>query len=100
MNLAEASLLLALVVLPPALGVAAALRRKPWWWAGLAAVVVAMVAAVAPQPEAGEPRVAAADLVFLLVVGLWVAGLAWLGFHLARRFWMRRREQAEAPPRS
>ncbi|HET6654440.1 MAG TPA: hypothetical protein VFH10_17515 [Nocardioides sp.] len=87
MNLAEVLLLLALVVLPVVLGAWAALARRPWWWAAAASVVTALVAAIAPTPEAGESRVAAGDLVFLLVVALWVAGLAWLGFFLCRRLW-------------
>ena len=97
MNVAEVFLLLTVFVLPAPLGVLGALARKPWWWAAVAAVVLAMIAAIAPTPEAGESRVAAGDLVFLLVVALWVAGLAWLGFFLARRFWMSRRGSAAAP---
>ena len=97
MNVAEVFLLLAVVVLPVSLGVLAALARKPWWWAALAAVVLAMISAIAPTPEAGESRVAAGDLVFLLVVARWVAGLAWLGFFLARRLWTSRRGSTAAP---
>lgn len=82
---AELFLLLAVVAVPLALGVAAAVLRRPWWWAALLAVVIAMVAAIAPEPEAGEARVAAGDLVFLLVVALWVAGLTWLANYPARR---------------
>lgn len=89
-NPAEVVLLLAAVVLPVALGVLAALARKPWWWAALGAIVVALVGAIAPTPEAGESRVAAEDLVFLLVVALWVTLLAWLGFFGASRFWVDR----------
>jgi apolipoprotein N-acyltransferase len=96
-NVAEAFLLLAVVVLPAPLGVLAALARKPWWWAAVAAVGLTMIAAIAPTPEVGESRVAAGDLVFLLVVALWVAGLAWLGFFLARRFWVSRDESTAAP---
>lgn len=90
MNVAEVFLLLSVVVLPPLVGVIAAFSRKPWWWAAVGAVVLAMIAAIAPTPEAGESRVAMGDLVFLLVVALWVAGLAWLGFFVARRFWVDR----------
>jgi hypothetical protein len=36
-----------------------------------------LVAAIAPEPEEGESRLAARDLVFLLIVALTVAGLAW-----------------------
>lgn len=86
MNMAELALLATVLVLPPALGAVAAFRRRPWWWAAMAAVLMAMVAAIAPAPEAGEPRVAAGDLGFLLVVAAWVTGLAWAGFALTRRF--------------
>lgn len=96
-DVAELFLLLAIVVFPPVLGFVAALMRKPWWWAALAAVVVVMVAAIAPTPEAGEPRVAAGDLVFLLVVALWVAGLAWLGSFLGRKFWAGRTGSTATP---
>ena len=51
-----------------------------------------MIGAIVPTPEPGEPRVAAGDLGFLLVVALWVAGLAWLGFMFTRRFWVSRRD--------
>ncbi len=40
---------------------------------------------IAPQPEAGESRVAVADLPFLLIVALWVVGLVWLTYYLALR---------------
>ncbi len=89
MNLAEVMLALALLALPPLLGVGVALLRKPWWWAAAAAVVVVLVSAIAPEPEPGQSRLAAGDLGFLLVVALWVAGLAWLGCFLTRRFWLR-----------
>ena len=91
MNIAELFLLLAILVLPPALGIVAALLRKPWWWAAVAAIALAMIGAIAPTPEPGEPRVAGGDLGFLLVVALWVTALAWLGFVLTRRFWVSRR---------
>ncbi len=45
-----------------------------------------LVAAIAPKPEEGESRLVAGDLVFLLIVALIVAGLAWLGARLAGRF--------------
>jgi uncharacterized membrane protein YhaH (DUF805 family) len=60
--------------------------RPPWWWGALLAIVVFLVAAIAPESEEAESRVAAGDLVFLLVVALFVAGLTWLGAWLARRF--------------
>ena len=45
-----------------------------------------LVAAIAPEPEAGESRLVAGDLIFLLVVALIATGLAWLGARLAGRF--------------
>jgi hypothetical protein len=45
-----------------------------------------LAAAIAPGPEEGESRLAGGDLVFLLIVALVVAGLAWLGARLAGRF--------------
>lgn len=44
-----------------------------------------LVAAIAPEPEEGESRLAAGDLVFLLIVALIVAGLAWVVRALAGR---------------
>ncbi len=95
--MAELFLLLAVVVLPQLLGGAVALLRKPWWWAAIAAIVVAMTAAIAPTPEAGESRLVAGDLVFLLVVALWVTGLAWIGFILARKAWVDRGRSTATP---
>ena len=90
MDVAELFLVLSVSVLPLVLGVLAALWRRPWWWAALGAVVVAMLAAIVPTPEAGQPRLATEDLLFLLLVALWVTGLAWLGFAVTRRFWVDR----------
>ena len=83
--MAEALLLLALVAVPIALGAAATYLRRPWWLAALAAVVVFVVAALAPEPEEGESRIAMGDVGFLVVVTLIVAGLTWLGAWSARR---------------
>lgn len=44
-----------------------------------------LVAAIAPEPEAGESRLVAGDLVFLLVVALFVAALTWAGAWVTRR---------------
>jgi hypothetical protein len=82
-NLPEVFLLVAAVALPILLGVAAALLRKAWWWAAAVGVLIAMVAMIAPQPEAGESRVAVGDLPFLLIVDIWVIGLVWLTYYLA-----------------
>ena len=94
--LAEVLLLVTVVVLPPVLGVAAAFLRKPWWWAAAFGVVVALVATIAPTPEAGQSRVALGDVPFLLIVVLWVIGLVWLANYLTRRFWLRRHEPRRA----
>jgi predicted cobalt transporter CbtA len=88
---AEIFLLITTVVMPPALGIAAAILRKPWWWAAALGVVIAMIAVIAPEPEAGESRLTSGDLPFLLVVALWVTGLVWLANYLAIRLWVRRR---------
>ncbi len=95
-KLAELLLLITAVVLPPALGVAAALLRRAWWWAAALGVVIAMVAVIAPEPEAGESRVTPGDLPFLLAVALWVTGLVWLTNYLTLRFWVRRSEPRRA----
>jgi hypothetical protein len=83
---AEAFLLIAVVALPVLAGALAAFFRRPWWWGAAVAVAVVLVAAIAPEPEEGESRLVAGDLVFLLVVALIATGLAWLGARLARRF--------------
>jgi hypothetical protein len=83
---AEALLLVAVIVIPIALGAAATYLRRPWWPAALVAIAVFMVAALAPAPEEGEPRLAVGDLGFLVVVALIVAGLTWFGAWLARRY--------------
>ena len=88
--MAELLLVLAAFVLPMALGALAVYLARPWWWGALAAVVLFWIAALAPEPEEGESRIAAGDIVFLLIVSLIVAGLAWLGAWAARR-WLSRR---------
>lgn len=84
--MAEVFLVIAVFGLPLGAGAVARLARRPWWWAAALAVVVVLVAAIAPEPEEGEARLVAGDLVFLLVVALIAAGLAWLGARLAGRF--------------
>ena len=96
MSLAELFLLLTLLPLPLVLGVVAAYVQKPWWSAALVAVVLVMIATIAPTPEAGQPRVAAGDVVFLLVVALWVTAVAWAAWYLARRLLAIRRGRAAA----
>jgi hypothetical protein len=48
-------------------------------------VVILVLFATVPAPEEGEPRVAADDLLFLLVVALIAVGLVWLGAVVGRR---------------
>ena len=40
---------------------------------------------VAPEPEAGEPRLAAGDIGFVVVVLAFVVALVWVGNFVARR---------------
>jgi hypothetical protein len=83
--MAEIVLLIAVVLLPIAIGAATVYLERPWWWGAVVAVALAFVAAIAPEPEEGESRLVAGDLVFLLLVALVVAGLTWLGAWAARR---------------
>jgi hypothetical protein len=83
--LAEALFLLAALALPILIGVATVYLARPWWWGALLAIAIVFVAAIAPEPEEGESRLVAGDLVFLLIVALVVAGLTWLGAWIARR---------------
>jgi uncharacterized membrane protein YkvI len=83
---AEVLLLLAVVAVPLMVGAATAYFARPWWWGALVAVAVFLVAAIAPEPEEGESRVAGGDLVFLLIVSLFVVGLTWLGAWAGRRW--------------
>lgn len=84
--MAEVLLVLAAFVLPMALGGLAVYLARPWWWGALAAIVLFWIAALAPAPEEGESRIAGGDVVFLLIVSLIVAGLAWLGAWAGRRW--------------
>ena len=84
--MAEVFFVLAVLALPILAGAAARLLGRPWWWGAIVAVAVMLVAAIAPKPEEGESRLVAGDLVFLLIVALIVAGLAWLGARMAGRF--------------
>lgn len=83
--MAELLLLLAVTAVPFALGFLSHRLGRPWWWAAVLAVVVVMVAAIAPEPEAGESRLQAGDVPFLVVVALVVTGIVWLGARVARR---------------
>jgi hypothetical protein len=73
--LAEILLLVAVVVLPLVIGAVTAYAARPWWWGAALAIALAFVAAIASEPEEGESRLVAGDLVFLLIVALVVAGL-------------------------
>jgi hypothetical protein len=83
--MAELLLLVAVIGIPLVVGALAVFLARPWWWGAILAVAIFLVAAIAPEPEEGESRVAAGDLVFLLVVALLVAGLTWLGASAGRR---------------
>jgi hypothetical protein len=83
--MAEIALLVAVVALPLAIGVATVFLSRPWWLGAVVAVVLAFIAAIAPEPEEGESRLVAGDLLFLLIVALVVAGLTWLGAWVGRR---------------
>ena len=85
MNVAELVMLITLLPLPLLLGVFAGASRRPWWSAALISVVAFLLAAIVPTPEAGEPRLAAGDIGFLLVVASFITGLAALGAWLGRR---------------
>jgi hypothetical protein len=84
-NAAEVGLLLAVVLLPILLGAWTGVAGRPWWWAAAVCVVVMLVAAIAPEPEQGESRLVAGDLVFLLAVAAFVSGLAWVAHRVGRR---------------
>ena len=84
--MAEVLLLVAVIAMPIAIGAVTTYLRRPWWVGALVAIVLFAVAAIAPEPEEGEARVAAGDVGFLAVVALIVAGLTWFGAWLARRF--------------
>jgi hypothetical protein len=82
---AELFLVIAAFALPALAGAGAVALGRPWWWGALAAVVIVLVAAIAPEPEEGESRLVAGDLIFLLFVVLVATGLAWLGGRIAGR---------------
>ena len=85
MNAAESGLLTAVAAVPLLLGAVLGYLRRPWWWGAIVAVVVALAAALLPEPEAGEPRFASGDLLFVLALALVVTMLTWLGAALGRR---------------
>ena len=83
--MAEVVLVVVAFGLPLAVGALTAYVARPWWWGALVAIALFWVVAIAPEPEEGESRLAASDLVFLLIVSLVVAGLTWLGAWAYRR---------------
>jgi hypothetical protein len=90
-NSAEVVLLIAVIAVPVLLGVVLAHLGRPWWWGAIAAIVIFLAAAILPEPEAGEPRVATGDVLFLVVVALVGVGLVRLGAFVASRAARRRR---------
>jgi 4-hydroxybenzoate polyprenyltransferase len=92
-NVAELVLLVTILPLPVLLGVYAGASRRPWWWAATASVIAFLLAAIAPSPEAGESRVAAGDIGFLVVVAAFIVGIAAAGAWVGRRL---TRQSAEA----
>ena len=86
----DALFLLGLVGVPLLVGAVVGYLRKPWWWAAAVAVVVFLLVVVIPAPEEGESRVAAGDILFLLVASLIVAALAWVGAYAGRLLARRR----------
>lgn len=97
-GMAEIVLLVVVAALPLLIGAACSYLRRPWWWGALVAVALFLLAAIVPEPEAGEPRVAAGDIGFLVVVGLLVSGLVWAGWAAHRRLARRRRGGAGVAP--
>lgn len=93
LNITAVIMILVIVALPILLGAAVTYFRKPWWWAAVAAVLVSLAVAILPEPEAGEPRVAVGDLLFLAVASVVVVALVWLGSLLGRRTARRRNEK-------
>jgi hypothetical protein len=92
-NAAEVGLLVAAAGVPLLAGAALGYLRRPWWWGAIIAVVVALAAAILPEPEPGEARLASGDLLFILALALVVTMLTWLGAALGRRI-PRRKAQA------
>jgi apolipoprotein N-acyltransferase len=78
-------LLVVVLLVPILLGALASHLARPWWWAAAGSVILFVLAATLPEPEQGEPHVAAADVPFLVVVALVVIGLTWLGAFAHRR---------------
>jgi hypothetical protein len=81
----EALFLASIVLIPLLAGALVAYLARPWWWAAVAAVAVLFVFAIAPEPEEGEARVAAGDIVFLVILALIAVALVWVGALLGRR---------------
>jgi hypothetical protein len=81
----EAIFLASVVVVPLLAGAVVAYLGRPWWWAAIVAVVFLVLFAIVPAPEEGEPRVAAEDFLFILILAVIAVALVWLGGLLGRR---------------
>lgn len=88
--IAEVLLILAALPLPLLVGVVLGHAGRPWWWAAIASVAVFMLAAIVPEAEAGAPRVAGDDILFLVVTASLISAFAWFGAFLGRRLVHRR----------
>lgn len=77
-------MLSALLPLPLLLGAALGMAHRGWWWGAAAAIVLFNVAAIAPAPEAGQPRLAGDDVVFLLICSAIIVAVAALGHWIGR----------------
>ena len=86
----EAIFLASIILVPLIAGVVVAYLRRPWWWAAVAAVVILFLFAILSPVEEGESRLAAGDILFLLIVALIAVALVWVGALLGRRLRVRR----------
>jgi uncharacterized membrane protein len=80
MSISEALMLLALLPIPLVLAAVLGKADRPWWWAAAAGITLFHIAAIAPAPEPGQPRVAGDDVLFLAICSTVITGVAALGY--------------------